>query len=582
MEIKIRRKRNKYSRPCDGCSRRRVRCEEVRPCFRCKEQDILCTDLRGRKKPGPKININFEESIHEDTKDKSTLITYEQLIPYLKVYKSWFYGVWPVISLESLAELILECVSDTNVEKDYTSYVLGCTLCAAISQRMGLVTTYSEIKIPQDVHPSHFAQEAVRIRHLQNHREIPCVDTLLACFFLYCYYGVSDGGILSAISYLREAISIAQVLRLHDTDTYEGLDSDEKHRMSKIYYLLLITERYICIEDKLPIILDASIPYPTLANEEQPDTLEGFIELVKVYSCPSRRFFENVSKNINDCSQMNLLGQLLLGSGDLFSAENIIKIQSHLQKVNIKSNMSEIQKANILLSQNWMKSLTWRIAENQLLITDDNMYDSLSLKFPIRIAKEFLNSASQLPLFAFEANGRGVSLKLLDIADSVSMCYSGSSKYNDAYDMGSALEVLESIFKFVKNIRSNAPLSNGLFHKIENILESRSLAASKRYATLAPEDLTEHDIELDSQRLILDDESSNGNIQFMNSIYSDNNSNSGFDLIEFEKPSNSDTLMHRSESKETSKHSYFQNLKSLENSPSADKNTPCSISWLCE
>lgn len=491
--------RPKYTRPCDECSRRRVRCEQIRPCFRCKDQDIPCKDKRGRRKPGPKINL--DKTRHEidsygadglsNLDTKMTNISFDELFPFLQMYQSWFYGIWPVLSIDNLTGRILETLKENKPDEGFYAYALGCAVCAAISRRINSVTSDEPIKIPNSHQPNYFAAEVLRIRYLNNHRDKPCEDTLLSCFFLYCYYGISDGGIPSAISYLREAISIAQILRLHDINIYTDMGEQEVHRMRKVYYMILITERYMCIEDKLPIVLDPTIPYPTLENEEYPTILEGFMELVRVFSSPNRKFFENISKDLHTSSLANIFEQLLQGSDDSLSAQLIIKIQDRLQAVNIKNYMSEIQQVNVLLSQHWMKCLAWHISKKQLLLTDMTSENCLSMQFPIKIARDFLSFTEHLPLFAFELNGRGARLKLLEIADSLAESYTASPKFKYHYDEIFAPQVLERIFKLIGSLKSNVPLPKSLYHNIETIINSRSLAASEHLVNLFTENLAE-------------------------------------------------------------------------------------------
>lgn len=397
-----------------------------------------------------------------------------------------------MLSIDTLTGRILETLRENKPDEGFYAYALGCAVCAAISRRINFVTSDKPIKIPNSHQPNYFAAEVLRIRYLNNHRDKPCEETLLSCFFLYCYYGISDGGIPSAISYLREAISIAQILRLHDINTYTDMGEQEVHRMRKVYYMLLITERYMCIEDKLPIVLEPTIPYPTLENEEYPTILEGFMELVRVFSSPNRKFFDNISIDLHTSSLANIFEQLLQGSDDSLSTQLIIKIQDRLQAVNIKHYMSEIQQVNVLLSQHWMKCLAWHISKKQRLLTDKMTSENcLSIQFPIKIARDFLSFTEHLPLFAFELNGRGARLKLLEIADSLAESYKASPKFNYHYDEIVAPQVLERIFKLIRSLKSNIPLPTTLYHNIETIVNSRSLAASENLVNLFTENLSE-------------------------------------------------------------------------------------------
>lgn len=486
---KRRKVRAKYSRPCDGCALRKVRCDQRKPCSRCIEHNVPCTDNRTRKKCGPK-------HIHQKTRDSisslslgngkintlgnyNEILTLDKLLPCLQIYQTWYYGIWPVLSVAHLVSRIVQlnpsCDSTLNTE-NATSYSLCCAVCAAIQRQLSFLTTGNPIaNAPHNIDASEYAKESIRARNLYDYRLEPSHDNLLISFFLYIYYVNVQGGIRAAILYMKEAISIAQLLGLHDPRTYISRPSAEVHRLRKIYYMLLVTERFMCIEDNVPVCLEPSIPLPSLEDEEYSGLLTGFIELVKIFSIPDKKFFDNlINYSKKNPSNLNHFQNLFESSG-IPTKKWIISVQTELSKIEISNASSDTQRLNILLSKYWMKSLAWHISsQNGLLIKKAKEPEEFCLtpQFPLKLAKEFLIGTENLPIFAFESNGPGVCVKLLEIANAVADSFSESVISKS--DTFTAFNILTSVFSLVSKFKNDITISQDLYQKVESIVNRRS------------------------------------------------------------------------------------------------------------
>lgn len=488
-DSKKRRVRAKYSRPCDGCALRKVRCDQKKPCSRCVEHNVPCTDNRLKKKCGPKhIHKKTRESINSLLMGNSRIntlgnhneiLTLDKLLPCLQIYQTWYYGIWPVLSV---AHLVLRIVqlnpsSDSQLSSDNaTSYSLCCAVCAAITRQLAFLTGGNPIVgVPTNIDAEKYALESIRARNLFDYRLNPSYDNLLISFFLYIYYVNVKDGTKAAIMYMKEAISIAQILGLHDPRTYVSKPLAEIHRLRKIYYMLLVTERFMCIEDNVPVCLEPSIPLPSLEEEEYSGLLTGFIELVKVFSIPDKKFFDSLinysQKNPNN---LHSFENLFMSSGTP-TKKWIINVQTELKKIEINNASSDTQRLNIILSKHWMRALAWHISsQNGLLIksTKDSTEACLTYQFPLEIAKDFLMSTENLPIFAFESNGPGVCVKLLEIAlavaDSVNECIINKGEYFVAYNL------LTSIFNLVSKFKSDITITQELYMKVESMVKRKT------------------------------------------------------------------------------------------------------------
>ncbi|EMG45290.1 putative sucrose utilization protein SUC1, partial [Candida maltosa Xu316] len=96
---------------------------------------------------------------------------------------------------------------------------------------------------------------------------------------------------------------MAQVIGLHNEATYQSKPIAEAHRMRKVYFMLMVTERFVCIDDLIPVVLENSVKEFSLDDEEYSVLIEGFKQLVRVFAIPSKAIFDMFIQ-LNDASSM--------------------------------------------------------------------------------------------------------------------------------------------------------------------------------------------------------------------------------------------------------------------------------------
>ena len=400
-------------------------------------------------------------------------IPIDKLLPCLQVYQTWFYGYWPVLSV---AGLMLTLVGDSNMdslckyiklsEENAMSYALCCAVCATILTQVTFVTSKIKmLNINACLPANEYANEAKRVRYLYDYAANPTVLTLLSSFFLYTHYVNVKGKTTQSNMYLREAITTSQILGLHEPLSYVNKSAAEVHRWKKIYYMLLVTERYMCFEDGLPVILDPCIETPSLENEEYPSLLVGFTELVWVFSVPSKEFFGELNQKRGN-RDLNAFRHSLERQGLEEKKKWILNVHNKLsQPYDDAIKVSDSQKLNIVLSQAWIQSIAWHItSENGLLYGNTDPRNCFSVEFPGKIAENFLRATTNLPLFAFESNGPGVGVKLLAIAESLSHAIPHSQ------DKLSMAERLNCIFSLVNRYKNDVALPLEVYTKVANTI----------------------------------------------------------------------------------------------------------------
>lgn len=376
------------------------------------------------------------------------IFTPEQLLPFLHLYQTYYYGIYPVVLAPELSTRILA------VPPDMTAYTLAVAIAAAISIQLQFLTSPPTLlNVPIGFDPIRFGSETKQMIYQLDLNGTPLVDAVLIYFFMYVHLINVKGGISAGIAYLRQAIATAQILRLDVESTYSHLSPQKAHFLRKVYYLLLVTERFISISHRMPPILESLIAHPRLDDEEYRLLLNGFGELVKVFSIPQKLFFDQ-------------LIQYGVGLKEL-KRPWVIDVQFQLQLIEVSDDMSETQKLNLLLLKYWMAMLCWHMCNRQgILVDKTHGFDLLLVLFPIHVAYQFLDDTSSLSLFAFESNGPGVCIKLCELGiglcDLMALIDDGESHTRNI-----AHHCLLLIFSLITRLRNDLTFPNHLYQRIE-------------------------------------------------------------------------------------------------------------------
>ena len=96
--------------------------------------------------------------------------------------------------------------------------------------------------------------------------------------------------------------------------------------------MLMVTERFMCIDDLIPVVLENSIKEFSLDDEQYSVLIDGFKELVKVFSIPLKAIFDRFIQ-MNDSISMPPETAGLLN-----------KIQLELESICISPVAPDIQK----------------------------------------------------------------------------------------------------------------------------------------------------------------------------------------------------------------------------------------------
>ena len=147
------------------------------------------------------------------------------------------YPVWPIIKVERLVAALQKPDPDVEV------FALAYAVAAA---------TIAQIKPAPSSRPGSVTAEVMELRCQQarkgcDERAAPNITTLRIAFFLHVYYENQMPGGLQSILYLREAITMSQMIGLHRESYYVNVAAEEQQIRRRTFWLLFVTERYVSL-----------------------------------------------------------------------------------------------------------------------------------------------------------------------------------------------------------------------------------------------------------------------------------------------------------------------------------------------
>jgi len=99
-----------------------------------------------------------------------------------------------------------------------------------------------------------------------------------------------------------------------------------------------------------------------------------------------------------------------------------------------------IQKADLLITQQWLRLIVWRSSEQRHLLSWSSPHESMDVAFPLEIARSTVSILESLPSTAVEVHGMGIFEKIFKIGaayiDALSACDSAGPNVGGRLGMG--------------------------------------------------------------------------------------------------------------------------------------------------
>ena len=217
--------------------------------------------------------------------------------------------------------------------------------------------------------------------------------------------------------YVREAITLAHATGLHLISKDASLHATEKIQKQRTYAILFITERGAAVLDSFPVtILSPPILSCDMFLDEDPTVSRGLSSLHSLFSLLNFDFVQ-------------LWNELASLTGGERGFPELSRLQEHLRQDLGIQGLSDIQRADVLITQQWLRLVFWQAALRLGLISSSAADSAFTYHYPVEIASSLCEIVKSLPPVAIQVHGLGIVSWLLTLKIS-SVNTQSSSKNN--------------------------------------------------------------------------------------------------------------------------------------------------------
>ena len=209
--------------------------------------------------------------------------------------------------------------------------------------------------------------------------------------FLHFYYGTKVRNRTTS-HLLRESVTLGQLIGLDKEESYYGLHPGEEDYRRRTFWFLYVTERGHAMQNSISTCLTNSIKLPSPSYNIQDHVFDGFHKLL--------RLFKSMDDGILCPAVCN---RIITDQG---YREKLCHVHRELrQQTHWPAKCNETQKADISITQQWLRILVWQLSLRNISMSSDPGDDIMSLTYPIHVARDALHYTSALSLPALVAQG---------------------------------------------------------------------------------------------------------------------------------------------------------------------------------
>ena len=159
-------------------------------------------------------------------------------------YFANIYPTQPILNRQRLTDAI------GSMDHSVEAYVGLCGLCAYVLFQPDVALPPHAMSTIDSRQPSASAlaslllEEAIRVRKGYEFIENPTIMTIYTSFFIFCAYFCLDRQ-NAAWCYLREAVTLAHIMGLHEEEQYKNEDYVSASAKRRIFWVLFVSERLL-------------------------------------------------------------------------------------------------------------------------------------------------------------------------------------------------------------------------------------------------------------------------------------------------------------------------------------------------
>ncbi|KAH8647144.1 hypothetical protein BX600DRAFT_389818 [Xylariales sp. PMI_506] len=362
---------------------------------------------------------------------------YLHLIPRcVELYYDHIYPIMPLLHMPSIRSTIVRPMTFSERNLIYA-------LSALTAFHMSGKSLASAGQPPWEEVGRFFLDECISVRSRYDFPEDTSLYAVISSFWLSTsFFEINQSR--KSWFYLREALTLAIDIGLHDDRSYVGFNPQDVLCRQRVFWILFVTERSFAILRNKPLTLRKTPHLPTTKHSyESPDIHTGFLKLVGSYIPLDESFVtawnDGSDPRVSATTYLNLqrtLGQPLgfLRPSRKSSRGSPLALTSGTsptEREEDEPDPTPIQKADLMVTQQWLRLIVWQSSFRQGLLSTAATDESFRFSFPLSIARDTAAILHSLPSQAVEVHGMGIFEKIFEIG-------TWSVNVMGAYDAGSA------------------------------------------------------------------------------------------------------------------------------------------------
>lgn len=320
---------------------------------------------------------------------RSLRLPSDSLPPYVQLFFTHMFPIMPIIDgSQYLDPNLYTNIASMNPDL----YCFLCALCATT-----IVQLDASIPTPPPLRPGRatddvFADEVTRERKHYDYVANTSTLSVMTSFFLFCYHGNHEH-YEHAWFFLQESITFAENLCLDDEEAYAKLDPVEAQWRRRLYWLLFITERAYAVQRRKKTRLTSSVILPAVFESEDPQLLNGFVNLANLFSAVD----DNFVSAWRGARRSSLVTETWLAKTQKSLDQTAINMES----------MTETQHVDISITREWLHVLAWQMGVSNGLMWGEGE-GGMRLDYPIEIAEKVVRITTSADRQVLDSHGIGM------------------------------------------------------------------------------------------------------------------------------------------------------------------------------
>jgi hypothetical protein len=318
----------------------------------------------------------------------------------LPAYMEVVYPVQPIMTEAEVRAMI--AAMDTDSDQSVASFVYAFGACTLNLTRTGHRRTE---EVARTI--NYLVDKCIDARGPVRPNFESSVPKCMTSLFLHnCLMTNRDKD--TAFFYMRDAISLVQLLGIDSMNSEAPLGPVERSRRQRLYWEAFIHERFLALLDYRTAIM------PPLATLPEPDPTiptqieEGFNQIIKLFKLLDAEFLQNWLSSSNSPTVTPAWVERKdkeLAAGEDGTLPDGFEL------------LNPMQRADLIITRHWMRTLIWRMAMSGALLSSGTPKGCLSLLFPLRLSTQLGQEVTGISRDDIEVHGSGILQKLFEIAD---------------------------------------------------------------------------------------------------------------------------------------------------------------------